>query len=50
MEYRIMSMNYNVPIKNVKSYVEKEGQVGSLLMTIMRRKAAEVVISSAVVS
>lgn len=47
-ELRMMSASYNIPVKNVKSYVEKEGHMGNLVMNILRRKAAEIVISSAV--
>ena len=47
-ELRAMALTYDIPVKNVKSYVEKEGHMGNLIMNILRRKAAEFVISSAV--
>lgn len=47
-ELQMMSVSYNIPVKNVKSYVEKEGHMGNLVLNILRRKAAEAVISSAV--
>ena len=45
-ELRMMALNYDIPVKNVKSYVEKEGHMGNLIMNVLRRKAAEIIISS----
>ena len=47
-ELRAMALSYDIPLKDVKSYVEKEGHMGNLVMNILRRKSAELVIATAV--